>query len=172
MVFHTPPADLGEGCNLAYEPYEIPHLYASLKQWRMLHAVVDCGGFAQAAERIHVSQSTLSHSINKLQEQLGVQLTRLAGRRSVLTPIGWQLLERSRRLLQEAHELEKLARSARDFEAEAATRYRSTDGVGRSSPEVTRYAPPESGAHGDEGSRQRTICGYVGHADNGSTTGT
>ncbi|MDQ9169267.1 LysR family transcriptional regulator [Oxalobacteraceae bacterium R-40] len=81
----------------------------SLKQWRMLHAVVDCGGFAGAAQFLNISQSAISYTIAKLQEQLGVQLLRVEGRKARITEQGLLLLERSRHLIREALELEEFA---------------------------------------------------------------
>lgn len=46
----------------------------TLDQWRTLQAVVDHGGFAQAAEAMHRSQSSISYTVARMQEQLGVLL--------------------------------------------------------------------------------------------------
>lgn len=81
----------------------------TLEQWRVLQAVVDKGGFAQAAESLHKSQSSVSYTVAKLQEQLGYPLLILEGRKARLTERGEVLLRRSRHLLQEAIELEELA---------------------------------------------------------------
>jgi DNA-binding transcriptional LysR family regulator len=85
-------------------------LRTSLDQWLVLQAVIDAGGFARAAERLHRSQSAVSYAVAKLQEQLGVQLLVLAGRKARLTQTGKVLLEYSRRLVQDARELENIAR--------------------------------------------------------------
>jgi DNA-binding transcriptional LysR family regulator len=98
------------GMRFRSRPYDVQNLYVSLKQWRILHAVVDCGGYAEAAKALYLSQSTISYTIAKLQEQLGVPLLRIEGRKAVLTPEGRALLERSRNVLKEAIELEVLAR--------------------------------------------------------------
>lgn len=92
-------------------PYDVQNLYVSLKQWRLLHAVVDCSGYAEAAKALHLSQSTISYAIAKLQDQLGVPLLRIEGRKAVLTTEGRALLERSRSLLKQAIELENFARN-------------------------------------------------------------
>lgn len=81
----------------------------SLEQWRALQAVVDYGGFAQAARRLHRSQSSVSYTVAKLQQQLGVPLLQIEGRKAHLTPAGEVLLRRARQLLGEAVELETLA---------------------------------------------------------------
>lgn len=83
----------------------------SIEQWRTLQAVVDHGGFAQAAEKLHRSQSSVSYSVAKLQEQLGLPVFEIEGRKAQLTQAGEALLRRSRHLLQQAQELESFARS-------------------------------------------------------------
>lgn len=81
----------------------------SLEQWRTLQAVVDHGGFAQAAEALHRSQSSISYTVGRMQEQLGVPLLRIEGRKAVLTEAGNMLLRRSRQLVKQASQLEELA---------------------------------------------------------------
>ncbi|MCF6323280.1 MAG: LysR family transcriptional regulator [Gammaproteobacteria bacterium] len=84
-------------------------LRVTLEQWRTLQAVIDFGGYAQAAEKLHRSQSSLSYTIAKLQQQLGMPLLRIEGRKAVLTPAGEVLLRRSRQLVDSAAELEAAA---------------------------------------------------------------
>lgn len=81
----------------------------TLDQWRTLQAVVDQGGYAQAAETLHRSQSSVSYAVARLQEQLGMQLLRIDGRKAVLTEAGSVLLRRSRQLVNQASQLEDLA---------------------------------------------------------------
>ncbi|WP_397378372.1 LysR family transcriptional regulator [Pseudomonas sp.] len=81
----------------------------TLDQWRTLQAVVDHGGFAQAAEVLHRSQSSVSYTVARMQEQLGVPLLRIDGRKAVLTEAGNVLLRRSRQLVKQASQLEDLA---------------------------------------------------------------
>jgi DNA-binding transcriptional LysR family regulator len=92
-------------------PHDVQNLYVSLKQWRILHAVIDCGGFAEAAKSLHLSQSTISYTLSKLQDQLGIPLLRIEGRKAMLTTEGRALLERSRHVLKEAIELETFAKN-------------------------------------------------------------
>lgn len=84
-----------------------PHV--TLEQWRVLQAVVDHGGYAQAATALHRSQSSISYAITRLQSQLGISLLEVRGRKAVLTEAGETLLRRSRELLQEALALEDIA---------------------------------------------------------------
>jgi len=81
----------------------------TLEQWRLLAAVIDQGGFAQAAEHLCKSQSTISHGVKQLQRALGVRLVELQGRRAVLTAAGETLLRRARLLLADAAALQRLA---------------------------------------------------------------
>jgi DNA-binding transcriptional LysR family regulator len=81
----------------------------SLEQWRTLQAVVEQGGFAQAAKHLHRSQSAVSYAVQRLQDNLGVPVMRLEGRRAVLTEAGEVVLRRARQLLRDADALENLA---------------------------------------------------------------
>ena len=82
---------------------------ATLEQWRMLRAVVDHGGFAQAAKAIHKSQSSINHAVHKLQDQLGLPLLEVVGRKAVLTDAGRLILKRAEQLLDQADALEAVA---------------------------------------------------------------
>jgi DNA-binding transcriptional LysR family regulator len=77
----------------------------------VLASVVDEGGFAQAANALHRSQSAVSYAVGRLQEALGVPLLELDGRKSVLTPHGRTLLGRARSLLRDLDTLEAVAGS-------------------------------------------------------------
>jgi DNA-binding transcriptional LysR family regulator len=83
----------------------------TLDQWKMFHAVIEHGGYAQAAEKLYKSQSTITYGIQKLQEQLGTKVLTIKGRKAVLTDAGEVLLRRSKTLLREADELERVASS-------------------------------------------------------------
>jgi len=91
----------------------------TLDQWKTLQAVIDHGGFAQAAQALHCSQSSVSYSIARMQEQLCMPLLRIEGRKAVLTPTGEVLLRRSRQLTADAAQLESLAQQIQEgWEAE------------------------------------------------------
>jgi len=87
--------------------------YGTLDQWRALQAVVDYGGYAQAAKQLNRSQSTVNYAVTKLEEQLEIQLLEVRGRKALLTRAGHALLDRSRRLLKDASEISQLANSLR-----------------------------------------------------------
>ncbi|WP_417615176.1 LysR family transcriptional regulator [Oceanisphaera sp.] len=82
---------------------------STVEQWRIFQAVVDHGGYVQAAEALNKSQSSLNHAVAKLQQGLGVALLEVKGRKAYLTPEGEVFLRRSRKLTQGIKELELLA---------------------------------------------------------------
>ncbi|MEI2415228.1 LysR substrate-binding domain-containing protein [Orrella sp. JC864] len=57
--------------------------------------------FTRAAERVHVTQSTLSHQIRQMEEALGQPLFERVGKRVLMTAAGQALLPYARRALQE-----------------------------------------------------------------------
>lgn len=91
----------------------------TLDQWAALVAVVEAGGYAQASERLHRTQSTVTYTIKKLEELLGVKVFELRGRKAVLTPAGQTLFRRGKYLVEEAARAERTARQlARGWEPE------------------------------------------------------
>lgn len=81
----------------------------TLDAWEILQAVVQSGGFAPAAKKLNRSQSTISYAIGRLQEQLGVQLFEIHGRKAQLTEAGRVLLADVEPHLAGFHELEQRA---------------------------------------------------------------
>src|SRR6266536_2996704 len=86
-----------------------PHV--SLEQWRALIAVGEAGGYAQAAETLHKSQSAVSYAVQKLESQLGVKAFEIRGRKAVLTQTGQLLYRRAHALLDDSAALERAART-------------------------------------------------------------
>lgn len=81
----------------------------TLDQWQALVAVVDEGSYARAAEHLHKTQSTVSYAIQKIEDQLGVEVFGIAGRRAELTEAGRVLYRRGRALVREAERVERAA---------------------------------------------------------------
>jgi DNA-binding transcriptional LysR family regulator len=82
----------------------------TLDAWEILQTVVQLGGFAPAAEKLHRSQSTISYAIGRLQEQLGIQFFEMHGRKAQLTEVGRVLLADAEPFLDGFHQLEQRAR--------------------------------------------------------------
>jgi DNA-binding transcriptional LysR family regulator len=88
----------------------LPHI--SLEQWRCLIAVVEAGGYAQAAEALHKSQSSVTYAVQKLESTLQLHAFEIQGRKAVLTPTGEMLYRRARLLLEDADAIERAASKA------------------------------------------------------------
>jgi DNA-binding transcriptional LysR family regulator len=97
----------------------LPHI--TLEQWRCLTAVVEAGGYAQAAQMLHKSQSSVTYAVQKLESTLGVSAFEIQGRKAKLTPTGEMLYRRARQLLEDADAIERAANKASaGWEAEIA----------------------------------------------------
>ena len=81
----------------------------TIEQWRTLQAVVEQGGYVQAAQYLHRSQSSVSYAINRLEEQLQTEILVVKGRKAELTDAGRILLQRSRSIVTDTRNLELLA---------------------------------------------------------------
>jgi len=81
----------------------------TLDQWAALVAVVDQGGYARASGHLHRTQSTVTYTIKKLEDLLGLKVFERQGRRAVLTPAGQVLYRRGKSLLDDATRLERSA---------------------------------------------------------------
>ena len=84
---------------------QVPRI--TLEQWRALQAVVEAGGYAQAAESLHKSQSTVTYAVQKIERLLALKVFEIRGRKSVLTQAGEVLYRRAKTLLDEAARLER-----------------------------------------------------------------
>ncbi|WP_073602028.1 LysR family transcriptional regulator [Vibrio aerogenes] len=84
---------------------------STIEQWFVLQTVIQADGFTAAAAQLHRSQSSVSYTISKLQEQLGVSLIEITGKRVRLTKTGAALLEDMRPLMEEFATIENKARA-------------------------------------------------------------
>lgn len=76
----------------------------NLRELETFRAVVEAGGVARAAQRLHRAQSSITARLRQLETSLGVTLFRRDGRRLVLTPAGDALTGYAERLLSLADE--------------------------------------------------------------------
>jgi DNA-binding transcriptional LysR family regulator len=63
-------------------------LRLTLDALQVLDAIARCGTFAAAAGELHRTTSTLSYTVKKLEDDLGVQLFDRSGYRATLTNAG------------------------------------------------------------------------------------
>ena len=69
-----------------------------LSQLRVLLAVAECGNFSEAALQLEVTQSTVSHAIATLEEELGVVLFHRGRHGAQLTPVGAAIAAEARQV--------------------------------------------------------------------------
>jgi len=86
----------------------------SLRQLRYFDALADCRQFGKAAQRCHVSQPALSTQIRQLERALGAELVERTPRGIVLTPVGEDILARTRDILHRVEALSDTARRGRE----------------------------------------------------------
>jgi len=91
----------------------------SLDGLLVLDAIARKGSFAAAAEELHRVPSAITYTVQKLEQDLGVQLFDRSGHRARLTPAGDELLKDGRHLLRAAVDLEcRVQRVAKGWETE------------------------------------------------------
>ncbi len=70
-----------------------------LSQLRALVAIAECGNFSEAALKLDVTQSTISHAIATLEDELGVTLLQRGRHGARLTPVGDRITDHARDVL-------------------------------------------------------------------------
>lgn len=84
----------------------------TLRQLEYIVAVDEERHFRKAAERVHVSQPSLSAQVSQLEERLGVELFVRSKRGVFPTPTGQELIARGRKILQEVEQFKEFAQRA------------------------------------------------------------
>lgn len=82
----------------------------TLKQLRYFRALVETGHFGAAAEKVNISQPALSIQIKALEGVLGLRLIERRKSGHVVTPIGREVAERAKKILEEVRDLQNVAR--------------------------------------------------------------
>jgi len=82
----------------------------TLNELRYIVAVADQRHFGKAASACCVSQPTLSTQIRKLEEQLGVTLFERTNKSVQPTPVGGQVVQKARRVLDEIEDIRVMCR--------------------------------------------------------------
>src|SRR6266496_3336956 len=70
-----------------------------IRHLRLVSAVADLGSLTKAGDRLHLTQSALSHQLRDIESRLGAALFLRVGKRLVLTPAGERLLASARDVL-------------------------------------------------------------------------
>jgi LysR family transcriptional regulator for metE and metH len=82
-------------------------MHLDVRHLELVHMVDEAGSLTRAAERLHLSQSALSHRLRDLEDRLGVPLFERVGKSMRLTPAGRRLLHAARAVLATLHEAEE-----------------------------------------------------------------
>jgi DNA-binding transcriptional LysR family regulator len=77
-----------------------------LHKLKIFHLVVNAGGFTNASRELYLSQSTVSHHIKQLEEELGCRLFLRVGKRIVPTDAGQLLREHCEKIFQDVKNAE------------------------------------------------------------------
>jgi DNA-binding transcriptional LysR family regulator len=81
----------------------------NIRHLEHLLAIAETGSFSRAAERAFITQSALSRSIRALEATLGGPVVDRIGKRNELTALGHDVVERARRIVLDAEELQRSA---------------------------------------------------------------
>lgn len=96
-------------------------LKLNLEALQIIDAIDRRGSFSGAGKELHRVPSTISYTVSKLEEDLGVQLFKRSGPKASLTPAGQELLKEGRYLLKAAGDLEcRVRRVASGWETDLA----------------------------------------------------
>ncbi|HEY8965249.1 MAG TPA: LysR substrate-binding domain-containing protein [Candidatus Methylacidiphilales bacterium] len=86
----------------------------NFRDFHYVAAVADLGNMARAAERCHVSQSTLSVQVKKLERLLGVAIFERTTKRLSVTRPGAEVVRIAREILEKERELRAVGERSRD----------------------------------------------------------
>lgn len=84
----------------------------TIRQLQFLVAIADTGRFGEAAERMHVTQPSMSAQIADMEASLGVVLFERGRHGASLTPVGAEMVRRARLILAQVQELRAAARQS------------------------------------------------------------
>ena len=79
----------------------MPSPTLEVRHFSLVNEIAGTGSVTRAAERLHLTQSALSHQLRDIESRLGLQLFLRLGKRMVLTPPGERVLGAARRVLDE-----------------------------------------------------------------------
>ena len=76
-------------------------MHIEFRHLRTIQAIYEEGGLARAAERLHITQSALSHQIKGIEDQAGVELFVRRSKPMKLSAAGQRLLRVAEKVLPE-----------------------------------------------------------------------
>ncbi len=112
----------------------------SLDALLVLDAIARKGSFASAAEELHRVPSAITYTVQKLEQDLDVQLFDRSGHRARLTRAGEELLRDGRYLLRTATDIEcRVQRIAKGWETELRIAYNDIIPAARLGPSLSAF---------------------------------
>src|SRR5688572_1441890 len=79
----------------------MPSPTLEIRHLSLVNEIASTGSVTRAAERLHLTQSALSHQLRDIESRLDIQLFLRLGKKMVLTPPGERVLGAARRVLDE-----------------------------------------------------------------------
>ena len=101
----------------------------TLRHFQIFIAVCDQGGMTQAAQKLHISQPSISQAVREMEEHYQVMLFERLGKKLFLTAAGQELLHSARHIVSLTARTEK---TLRDFANAAPIRLGATLSIGES----------------------------------------
>lgn len=81
--------------------------HVTLRQLKVFEAVARHLSFSRAAEELHLTQPAVSMQVKQLEEQAGLPLTEMIGKKVYLTEAGEEIARHARRIAQQLREAEE-----------------------------------------------------------------
>lgn len=78
--------------------------HVTLRQFKVFEAVARHLSFSRAAEELHLTQPAVSMQVKQLEEQAGLPLTEMVGKKVFLTEAGEEIARHARRIAQQLRE--------------------------------------------------------------------
>lgn len=86
----------------------------TLNELRYIVAVAQERNFRRAADKVFISQPALSLAIQKLENDLGVQIFERGKNEVAVTPVGLEIVEQAQRVLEEAEAIREITRQGKN----------------------------------------------------------
>jgi LysR family transcriptional regulator for metE and metH len=81
-------------------------MHLEIRHLKLVSAIAETGSVTRAGNRLHLTQSALSHQLRDAEEQLGVPLFERKNNKMIVTPAGERLLQSARAVLAELERAE------------------------------------------------------------------
>jgi len=86
----------------------------NIRDLKYVVTVAEEMSFGRAADKVFVSQPTISAQIKKLEDEIGVQIFERAQKKFLVTKVGGEIVEKARIILNEIAQIQKIANNSKD----------------------------------------------------------